>query len=590
MWLVATLLLLALLMPAAALTGHAVLSLSPAFRTPRWAPWFAPVLGLAIWIHLTALLGWTLGFPHPAALTAFALVVALSGWRLLDRNLLRRAWFLAPATAAGTFPLSACMARFGAFNPLNDTYTYLVHARWLQTHAFHQPVAIDYLHPSLSQVYLYQTGQHRMGASFLLAWIQSLTGRDWPHDVYPAVIALALTCGGLTIAGTVALATNAPRRYLLLSSLLSGLTLSGITFGAVHGFLPQTIGLALGLAALALVATPMSRAATAKDRTTTGALPSALCLSAQIYTYPESVPFTLAALCLLLIHRLLRRRILLSLFTAALLAAPEAPRLAHSLLYQATALAGVNSPFTTHEALEHATGFNAGPWQDRMSLLFQPHLNLLVCLLVLAAAVWGLRKARHPAPLLACAALAATLLLAWTWFRFAETNPWDHTTGNPWHQARAATYAAYPALALVAAGLAARPRPAAGILAIWLSVGAIQNYRLAAPRLSTLHLELDCTTHCWQQLKNLQTTAPAGSIALQGFDQEHRKLRRYLTYVLMDHPLAADWSDDDYIGPNLPENTKGAPAPTDWLLTPERPLHFQRNPAEDRATPPSPPK
>lgn len=572
MWLAGSILLLSVLLLACAFTGRAVFTLTNSFRRPASALWFSPVTGLAVWIHAAALLGWTLGFPRPASIALMTMLLAACAW-LLRRQwqpLTRQLWLLAPATISGCFGLYCCLFRFQGFNPFNDAFTYLVHARWLQHHPFREAVTRDLLQPALSQVYLYQSGHHRMGASFLLAWIQSLGGREWPHEVFPSVVALTLACGGLAFSGAISCAVPVRRRLLLVLGLLPGLALSGITFGSVHGFLPQCFGLAFGLAALALAAGRQAW------------LPAALCFSAQVYSYPEAIPFTAIGLLALLLPRAARPTALRTLAAGALFAAPEWPRLAHSLAYQVSAVAGVNSPFSAHEALEHATGFNAGPWQDRMSLFFQPHLNLLLCILVVSVAAWGLSCSRRRVALLPFAATLAVLFLAWTWFRFGTRNPWDGTLGDPWRQARAATYAAYPAFVLLGAGLAllwrekARLRPALGILlAVWLGMGALQHYRLAEPRLLTMQLELSCTTDCWQEFSRLQGSAPPGSVQLEGFDQVHQKLRRFLTYILMDHPIEANWSGDDYLGPNLPQTQKGVPAPTDWLLTPERPLHFQ---------------
>ncbi|MGC4048730.1 MAG: hypothetical protein QM757_04315 [Paludibaculum sp.] len=572
MWLAGSLLLLFLLLFACAFTGRAIFTLVSPLARPATALWFAPITGLALWVHTAALLGWTAGFPRAASVSVMALLLASGVWLLRHRwrNLFRRLWMLAPATLAGGFGLFCSLFRFHGFNPFNDAFTYLVHAQWLQQHPFRESVTRDLLQPALSQVYLYQSGHHRMGASFLLAWIQSLCGRPWPHDVYPAAIALALACGGLAFAGAISSAVPIRRRLCLILSLLPGLTLSGITFGSVHGFLPQCFGLAFGLATMSLAASRSTWA------------PAALCFSAQVYCYPEALPFTAAGLLALLLTAAMRRSALLTLAAGTLLAAPEWPRLARSLAYQVSAVAGVNAPFSAHEALEHATGFNAGPWQDRMSLLLQPHLNLLVCLLVLAAAAWGLLHARRIANFLPFAATLVLLLFAWSWFRFGARNPWDGTPGDPWRQARAATYAAYPALVLLGSGLGllwrdkARLRPAIGLLlAVWLGAGALQHYRLAEPRLETMKLELDCATDCWQQFSNLRESAPSGTIGLRGFDETHQKLRRFLTYILIDRQLEADWRADDYIGPSLPPTQKGAPASTDWLLTPERPLHLQ---------------
>ncbi len=541
--------------------GQALAGLAPWRQRAALRLFFAPLLGLAILVHAAVACGWFWGMSPPVTVGVTAVLAAAALWRE------RRRWRLLGHTtaltlaafAAGGWATWSCLLRFRAFNPFNDTFTYLVHAQWLQLHAFGQKAVLAAETPALTQVAFYQEGQLRMGASFLLAWAQSLAGASWPHEVWPAVIVLPMACGSLALAGGVWLATHRRRWLCLAFALLPGLTLNGLTFAQVHGFLPQSFGLAFAFGALLLAAQP-------------GRFlwPAALCLSAQIYCYPEALPFTLAGWAVLLARGRAWRPLLLGLA----LAAPELPRAWHGVQFLASRRVGVNYPISALESLGHATGLYSGPWGD--------HASLLWLLPIVLAGLAGFRR-RSPV-LLVSAAVAASLAAAWLWFRWLEPNPWQAgVLGNPWRQARAASWAVWPALLLISAGLARwwpRARWAVGgALVLWLGLGAGLHFLLPHSRLVHFQREVGCVRDCFDKLEQLPAQAPRqGAIWLEGFLPHHPKYRQFVTYLLMDRAILADWSGDDYILPN----PHGSLSDAQWLLTPAavfRPIPPRQAPA-----------
>ena len=240
---------------------------------------------------------------------------------------------------------------------------------------------------------------------------------------------------------------------------------------------------------------------------------------------------------------------------ATLLALPELSRAWHAVTHLAGLAVGVNSPLSVSEAFFHATGLASGAWDDRAWLLGGPLLTQAAAVCLLAVAVAGLlsrRRLLNPAP----AGLRRPSLVPCSQpghlFRWVELNPWDGTLGNPWRQARAAAWATYPSLFLLAAGLAAlwRRRPPLRLwlalsVAGWLAAGAYNHYRLAEPRLYTLRISTACQHDCIAQLMEWRSAALHSGlqpIYLADFAPDRGKTRQFLTYLLSDHRLLSDWT------------------------------------------------
>jgi hypothetical protein len=569
-WFLASALVLLAALLFSSLIGRALASFGGR-RRATIAFFYAPILGLAFWVHAAALSGWLIGFPRVPVLALTLTLAAAAAWR--ERRRLKGWLFSMPAmavvAACSGWSLFAALIRYGAFNPFNDTFTYITQSQWLQLHPFRAQVTDLASHPALTQITHYQEAHLRMGAQFVLAWMQSAIGASWAHQVFPAAIVLPAACGCLALAGFIRAVTRAGRGISLALGLLPGMTLSGLTLGLNFGFLPQGFGLLFAFGAVALCAFR-------------GASPwlAALCLSAQVYCYPEMLPFTLAGLAAAAVWGRNTHAMLKAAGLALLLAAPELPRVGMSMIYQVQSVVGVNLPLTPREALEHASGFHSGPLDDRLYLLGFPAATLAACATILLLAGVGLRRCKRWRMLSGCIAVVAVLAAAWAWFHFVERNPWDQTVGNPWRQERAAAYAAYFVLALVGCGLAAlwrmdrRLRPAlALLLAGWLGASALQSFSLARVRMAGMQREMQCARNCFEDYGRLREAVaaipPDEPIRLAGFSPAHVKQRQMVAYSLIDRHLIGDWRDDDYIGPFLPI----APpvAPPEWAVTVDSP-------------------
>lgn len=138
------------------------------------------------------------------------------------------------------------------FNPFNDAFTYLVHGQWLQTNIFSHQVNVTGNNPYLTQVSLYQTAGHRMGSSYLLAFIQSLFRSEWSYYVYPASIGLPIVAYGLACASIVATSLNKLNSDILNFAFIVVILPAGVLCGSQIGFYPQTFGLCMAASFLSL--------------------------------------------------------------------------------------------------------------------------------------------------------------------------------------------------------------------------------------------------------------------------------------------------------------------------------------------------
>src|SRR5579864_7418893 len=143
-----------------------------------------------------------------------------------------------------------------------------------------------------------------MGASFFLAWVQALFHLDWSYYAYPAAVAVPLAAGSLAVGGTVKLITRRGNLVPILTAAATATTLNGFVFGSTFGFFPQTFGMALAVAAAALLAASMELAARETPniepdrrpiRQAIELIPVSLVVSASAYSY-ELIPFLAVAL------------------------------------------------------------------------------------------------------------------------------------------------------------------------------------------------------------------------------------------------------------------------------------------------------
>ena len=169
-WYTDTLVLLTGLLLATSLIGRGLAGCLPwRFRSLGKA-FFGPVLGLAVLVLVTTLMGWLgHGYSRATCLLCLLLLVALGVQRERSvRALIAHAGMLALFAALASFGTLAVIWQFGAFNPYNDTVGYLMHSQWLQSHGFCESAISSGYYPASAFVVSFQRLGFRMGASFFL--------------------------------------------------------------------------------------------------------------------------------------------------------------------------------------------------------------------------------------------------------------------------------------------------------------------------------------------------------------------------------------------------------------------------------------
>lgn len=480
---------------------------------------------------------------------------------------------------------------FGAFNAHNDAFTYLAHSNWLQAHSFGEQISAALQTPENSQIYLYQEKTFRMGGSYLLAALQALLNLRWAGDVYPALIISSLAACCLAIGFALSKPLRTLSRQLRLALLaLPSLAVGGLVFGANFGFLPQSIGLALGAALLFLVG-PLSRwIATVKPRVSAiakASLACALLLAGTVYAYTEVVPFFVAATgcCALILAIRFRAWRDLSIFVglaagfSIILLNTELLRAYTALRIQTGAIVGSPVNWSLFGFIAHALGVHGGAWEPALQwslpggtgpITHYFGLFLFVATIVVLAfgapAIWRAVKGSELLP----AILVLTLFGAgFLYFRYMKPSPFPVGVGQSWSQFKLAEWANPFAMTLALAALlslrAKSPTFFRRLVVVAFTIGLIGSSLIGVARTRPLMSAYNGVTnlhHFYRQLRaTVLSTCPRTAPVYLNLGGSDQKIRQMVTLYLSDRELESDWSDDGYLLTLPPAGNKDAPAP-----------------------------
>jgi hypothetical protein len=573
--------------------GRAVGRLAPVRMQPFLRAAYAPVLGLAVFTLVATIAGWlSRGFLTEICLpiSVIFLLAALAGLPE-PAQYLRRAAFLAVVAVLTSAPLLLPVLRYEAFNPYNDTFTYLVHAQWLQTNGFMNTPAPSLERPVLSQVHLFRAIGGPMGVSFLFAWLQATFHLPWSYLAYPAIVALAVAACSIAVGGSLLLIPGVNRQLVLLTGLVLALTFNGFTYAAAHGFLPQTFGLTFALAGMQLLAASYIFSGRTPHSSYRAVLLPALVFAALTFSYhPLVLPVGAAIVVWLAASAVACRRHVLRLaryvalcgLLIALLVNFEILRVWKTTPLWMKVVVGQPVLWNPPEFVAHALGFLAGPWDQNQWIFKYASLSLLCLLIALLASARGLLHARlRPGSLAVSLPLCTVLVMSvgFCYYRWLTPSPWNIGVGQSWSQLKLTHWASPFALLILCAGLASltvgsrRLRIGVGVfLACWSTWGLVQHYRLADLRTRDLRRETGYDSSpflAFHQLRQLaQTLSPPLIYVELGI--QYNRLREMIAYFLWDRPLMSTWWDDPYFASSLkpnPDATSAARAQA-WLIVP----------------------
>lgn len=572
--------ILILLMAAVTLIGRHLARLLPYRLRPRSILYLSPALGLGLVVLVSSYVGRLVGFATvPYAIAALMAIGATVAW-LCERRRSEAAVHFALVAAVSLVAGSAilmCVWRYGGFNAGNDAFTYLVHGNWLQTHAFGNVIAPNDIEPYSTQVALYQRAGLRMGASFLLGWVQAMAGLHWSYVAYPAVISAAASALSFAAVFAASLLVRIRPVHGYLLACIPGISLGSAVFALSMGFLPQVLGSAASLSFLALgggllleVTRPegsLSRSAHWGAGLVLGGL-----LAVVVIGYSEELPFVsvgafLAAAIAFAGAPKSRLRLMkllgVALIAAGALANIDIVRGVHAIIMQSRAVVGWPVDWSLLEHIGHALGVHGGSgdtvgWIGNSSIL---GIALVIGLSVLIFRTWRHPDRRQITIALPSLCFGALCVIAFLYFRYMVPSPFPLGKGQSWSQYKLTNWL-YPVVtALIIATLARlihrfRSDVTVRVFATALVGGVLWNYHAAASRTGTIINQLGTNRPIFASLLNIRTHVmqhllPGEAVYLD-VTGDAGKLRQLLTYVLYDADVTGNWSDDGYIFPRLP--------------------------------------
>jgi hypothetical protein len=545
--------------------------------------YLAPVLGLATLTIISSLLGRFL--PLGNSVLVPVLVVSLMVWALVRERRAIQAfrhsmWVSIFGIVSGASVLAPLFA-YGAFNAHNDGFTYLVHANWLQGHAFGDAITVEQVTPLTTQVSLYQQEGFRMGGSFLLALTQSLLNLKWSYEVYPAVVISAIAACCLAIGFPLAKSLLPIRRLTRLALLvLPAFTMGGLVFGANLGFLPQTVGLSTGAGLLFAVGPSfqwLSIYCPSGRVIAKAALPAAVLFSAAVFAYSELAPFLLVAVLgsgfILALHFRSWGRVIvytgLLLVLSGLLLNTELIRAYTALQTQSGAIVGSPVDWSLLGYIAHTFGVHGGAWdgfqwtlpESSGSALFASGLVLMGLIgLVVLAGGRTLASATLSGALMPVAVVLIVFGAGLIYFRYFVPSPFTIGIGQSWSQFKLADWAHPFAITLVLLAIASlRPRLgklfSSAVLAIF-AVGLVSSLLIGVMRITPLIQyyggERDLNRFYQDFRQTVLASCPSGAPVYLALNGQHHKFRQMAIYFLPDRVTTSDWMDDGYIFARLP--------------------------------------
>lgn len=153
---------------------------------------------------------------------------------------------------SGIIPLTLYIV-YGAEFPYVDGFTYICNADYLMDCGYRIPIDINetITHPWLSQTYLYQTHHFRIGAQMMMALISSLLNLKFSIEVFLPLTSYCVLLCGMSAWSMISDKFNVNKYTKIAGVIMMCFNLPIILYIALYGFLPQIMGSALFLAAIA---------------------------------------------------------------------------------------------------------------------------------------------------------------------------------------------------------------------------------------------------------------------------------------------------------------------------------------------------
>lgn len=587
----------------------------PARLRPIGRAYFSPILGLSVFIPLATAVGWTSPFSFLRCLIPTLVLAGFGLWRFRGwRPLMPLLSRVLGVGLVGSAAVIAPIVLYGSFNSMNDTFTYIEHAQWLQTHSFAERAVGSGNFPAVTQIVLYQTAGHRMGASFFLAWFQAMFKFAWSYHAYPAAVLVPLIAGSIAVGGAVRLVTRRGHVVPWLMALFTATALNGWSYGASYGFFPQTFGLAFACGALSVLGASFAHQLSRQrlpdwQVQLRESLPAAMLFAAFTFTYNDLLPFVLLAVGVFVLGTIGRRwqtagRVLALIgwivVEGVVIINVEAVRILNNFLHTVLGVGTGNVRFGWPVAWAPwefaALAFGLRHSVPEVWLLIGQYATValfVVLLFCMTMAVGTRIRAGRVSPILLLnGLLVATFFGAFLYFRYALPGLDPNEVGHTFIQFKLGKWASPSCAVLIGVALTdiwRRGRTASVVVVVSLVtfiVLGINRQELVAKNVTPqMNQQTGYSGDAFDELlalRELTRLIPATDVIYLNLGAENHKLRQLVSYVLWDRKLASDYRDDGYIVGSLPASDRSMQYDqTQWAIEfspaePQAPMQYAR--------------
>ncbi|NBX84526.1 MAG: hypothetical protein EBQ95_02825 [Gammaproteobacteria bacterium] len=566
------------------LIGQSVSTLLPKPARIPYSFFLSPLFGLAIVMLCSMAYGWLFAFQFKHSILIASILVCLSLWHSKERIVyIKNSLLFGGFAVFASTPFLIPFLKFGGYNTGTDIYTYLSQAQWMQAHPFKETVSPTGYFPYLTQISLYQKTGSRMGASFILAYWQSLLHLSWAYEAFFPAVSVAFASGCLALIAGVRQLVNIPFLRSICLAFWTAFSLNGFQFGAAWGFYPQTYGLAfmsgiLGLMPLIYNYFVKNSQDKLKDKIVQ-CLPLALLMGSFLQAYNEPFLifgfafglFMLASLVLFPAHRKIWAQFSIILFIeVAIFTNYEIIRIYHNLFQTLKITSSVGSigwivPWNPWQFLAYSFGLQLtfGYLTLNKILAYLVFSSIFVVMLWCFKKLWQEKNIDKQTQIVWLISIFIACALAFIKFRYFMHSSMPNEQGFTFLQFKISKYLTPLSQIFVLTTFAY----------LWKT---LLNYRIHLDILYAISLLICLGFHSsklpnylhayffaqmhttkysmdnWIQLRKKIDFIPKNQPLLLNFNESEAKIKQMLTYIFYDRMVTADFTDDGYIQGKLP--------------------------------------
>lgn len=467
--------------------------------------------------------------------------------------------------AAGSLALIP-MVVFKACFPYGDGYTYLCIADFLVDKGYSSEVILDQYFPWLTQIYLYQVANLRMGAQFLLAFWTAILNQEYSLLVYAPVSGLGVLIYGMSIWYFTSLRQENTGKDILYAVVFSVFNVPIIIWSAIFGFFPQLFGLTFMIVSLKVILGLMKND---KDICIMRILEAAIFIAVMALCYSEIVPFFVLALLLVYIYEAYNRKawwkhfkvLLIMAVVSALLMGTYFIKMILGIIAQFGAVVGGEQTINWFGYIAYwfssvPVGYNFKA--NRHMLIFERMQFVVVTLLMIFMLVVGFlrsKKADKYKHLQEGAIMSVPYFLMLVYFSCVAKNPFGEDIGNSWSIYKLAQYyfvivCCY--LFVFYSDTFSGKNKVMKILKILFPVifciGALMN---------TVNYSYNVTRPMYEYVGDTENPIDEYMELARMYENENKVInlvsipdtpRKFITYILRKNKLTSTWSTDGYFG------------------------------------------